>query len=100
MRCMRTILMLLAVGFAATPVFAQSTAYHLHNESSPNFFFHGTLKTAGPDVAGVTFQSPDLKGRRVGTTGFKNFESLAGIGAGGVIPAKSTIGITLYMRKT
>jgi hypothetical protein len=88
---------MLFAGFAS----AQTTTYYLHNEYGSNY---GTfaLKTNSPDAATAIRQSQDLKGTTAPRSyDFSTWTSLVGVpNMAGVIPAGSTVTVTLWMKKT
>jgi hypothetical protein len=97
--CLRLVLgLLFSVGLAVT-AFAQSATYHLHGEAS-NTANLLQLKTAGPDTATVALQSLNLK-NQLGEQLIKALDTQSGVpNVSGVIPAGSTITLTLWMNKT
>jgi YD repeat-containing protein len=96
LRCTCVPLLALAPGVA----FGQSTALHLHKEASNTGGGVLQLKTAGPDSASSTL-TVDLRRRPVGEYAIRAFDTASGSpNAAGVIPAGSSVSVTLWMRKT
>ncbi|MGH9202621.1 MAG: IPT/TIG domain-containing protein, partial [Vicinamibacterales bacterium] len=99
----RSIGVLATIIFALAPpaASAQTTIYHLHNETSSVNPIYKQLKTAGPDTASVAYQSGDLKGMSPHSSAMRIFETQTGVPAlAGAIPSGSTITFTLWMKKT
>ena len=78
---------------------AQTTTYHLHDETSGDFCCRA-LKTSGPDVAAVALQSGDLKNHGQGTETLRLFQTIDAAAGAGTIPAGSSVPFTLWMKKT
>lgn len=80
--------------------YAQTTTFHLHNEGSSNLCCL-QLKTTGPDIPTVIFQTGDLKGRGAADAAIRWFDTQANVPNWyGTIAAASTIEFRLWMKKT